>query len=40
MRTVELDFDANLLEELDGVGTGVPVATAPTPPVTGPLSKI
>lgn len=25
---------------VDVVGTGVPVATAPTPPVTGPLSEI
>jgi len=28
------------LEELAEVGTGVPVATAPTPPVTGPWSEI
>ena len=32
-------FDADPLEELDEIGTGVPVATAPTPPVTGPLSE-
>ena len=28
------------LEELAEVGTGVPVATAPTPPVTGPWSEV
>jgi len=31
---------ADLLEELDGVGTGVPVGTAPTPFVIGPLSVV
>ena len=36
----EVGFDADPLEELDEIGTGVPVATAPTPPVTGPLSEI
>jgi hypothetical protein len=34
----ELDFGA--LEELDEVGTGVPVGTAPTPVVIGPLSVV
>jgi len=34
----ELDFDP--LEELDVVGTGVPVGTAPTPLVIGPLSVV
>ncbi len=37
---VELDFDPVALEELAEVGTGVPVATAPTPPVTGPWSEV
>jgi len=36
----ELDFDADLLDELDGVGTDVPVGTAPTPLVIGPLSVV
>jgi len=38
----ELDFDAVELDELDElaeVAPGVAVATAPTPPVTGPLSE-
>jgi hypothetical protein len=39
---VELDFDAVVLvlEEFAEVGAGVAVATASTPPVTGPLSEI
>ena len=40
---VELDFDADdevVFEELAEVGTGVPVATAPTPPVTTPVKEI
>jgi len=36
----ELDFDADPLEELDVVETGVPVGTAPTPLVIGPLSVV
>ncbi len=38
----ELDFDADAdpLEELDVAGTGVPVGTAPTPLVIGPLSVV
>jgi len=36
----ELGFDPLVLEELAEVGTGVPVATAPTPAVTGPLSEV
>ena len=35
----EVGFDADPFEELDEIGTGAPVATAPTPPVTGPLSE-
>lgn len=34
----EVDFEADPLEELDEVGTGVPVGTAPTPLVIGPVS--
>jgi hypothetical protein len=37
---VELEFDADEVEELAEVGTGVPVATAPTPPVTTPVKEI
>jgi hypothetical protein len=38
----ELGFDADevVFEELAEVGTGVPVATAPTPPVTAPVKEI
>jgi hypothetical protein len=38
----ELDFDADAdpLEECDVVETGVPVGTAPTPLVIGPLSVV
>ena len=39
---VELGFDPDevVFEELADVGTGVPVATAPTPPVTTPVKEI
>jgi hypothetical protein len=36
----ELDFDADPLEELDEIGTGVPVGSAPTPLVIGPVSVV
>jgi hypothetical protein len=36
----EVDFDADPLEELDDVGTGVPVGSAPTPLVIGPVSVV
>lgn len=36
----ELDFDPDADEELDVVETGVPVGTAPTPLVIGPLSVV
>ena len=35
-----VDFDVDVPDELAVLAAGVAVATAPTPPVTGPLSEI